>query len=88
LPLTDIITGYGDAISEVIVLILLVLGFFRWYDSKYAKIVKEQREISDSNASVIKNTLCGQIERIESDLDHVQETLTRHLDRRNGSPVT
>jgi hypothetical protein len=81
MPLNDLISTNISALMEIVTLALIVTGFFRWYDAKYNKMVIDAKSDIHNQINDVKQTLCNQISDLSHQIERLQDTLSRHLDK-------
>jgi hypothetical protein len=79
--LTDILTDSANvsAIIEVFTLFFIVAGFFRWYDSRYQKTIRDVKEEAFEKLGETQKILCDRLERIDSEVMRLDERFHKHL---------
>lgn len=75
MALVDVISTNLNTLIEIITLSLIVLGFFRWYDNKYTRTVKEVEQSFKSAFEETMKTTNDRISRMQMSLYKLDDRL-------------
>jgi hypothetical protein len=81
LALTDILADSSNvsAVIEVFTLFFIVAGFFRWYDSKYQKAIRETKNEVIDKMQDMQAVICDRLTRIDHELTRLDDRFHKHI---------
>lgn len=76
----------GESLSTILefaALVGVVLGFFRWYDSKYRVLVRDTKQQIMDKIDATAKTTCEKIEELKNNQSSLRTSYYNHVERHN-----